>query len=158
MPHHAGNTKARTYALLLVMQTLAAAIILTTMVPIYGAISVGLGHQIAKLPESPVLLISALLLFHCTYWFRLLRVPISVVLHSLALSHLVLFAGRLSFIFGTSFFALVIYRFLPALHDIPDPGRFTLRFCAGLLILFSLYCYSTELERLGVALRPPVKT
>lgn len=158
MASHALSAKARTYALLLLMQTLAAVIILTTMIPIYGAITIGLGHQIRNLPESPVLLVSALLLFHCTYWFRLLRVPASVAFHSLALSHVVLFSGRLSFIFGTSFFALVVYRFIPALSDIPDPGRFAVRFCVGLLILFSLYCYSTELERLGVALRPPVKS
>jgi hypothetical protein len=152
------RTKARTYALLLLIESLTALIILMMMIPIYGAISAALGHQLKYLPTSRVMLVSALLLFQCTYWLRLLRIPVSVDIHSWALSHLVLFVGRLSFIFGTSFFALVMYRFLPALNDLPDLRHFVSRLFVALVILFSLYCYSTELERLGVALRPPVKS
>jgi hypothetical protein len=158
MTDSALRARARAYGLLLVIESLAALIILMMMIPIYGAISEAIGHQLKFLPASRVMLVSALLLFHCTYWFRLLRIPVSVDIHSWALSHLVLFVGRLSFIFGTSFFALVMYRFLPSLTDLPDPGRFMLRISAALVILFSLYCYSTELERLGVALRPPGKS
>jgi hypothetical protein len=75
--------------------------------------------------------------------------------HNLVVSHIVLFLGRLSFIFGTSFFALLAYRHLPQLVEVPDHSRFVLRLVLALMILFSLYCYSTELERLGVAMRPP---
>jgi hypothetical protein len=78
--------------------------------------------------------------------------------HSLVLSHFVLFIGRLSFIFGTSFFALLVYRHLPSLVAIPQPVRLAARFFTSLTVLFSLYCYSSELDRLGVALRPPPKT
>lgn len=148
------RSKVRTYALLLLMQTLAIVIILLSMIPIYDALIAAVGSQLRKLPQSPLLLMSSLLLFHCAYWFRLLRVPIVVTRHSLLLSHIVLFAGRLSFIFGTSFFALVVFRHLPALMEMPNPTLFAMRLLATLVILFSLYCYSSELERLGLALRP----
>lgn len=151
------RARTHTYELLLIMQTLAVLIILWSMLPLYRAIMENPGHQIQVMPESPVPLLAAVILFHCVYWFRILRVPIAMFRHSLILSHIVLFLGRLSFIFGTSFFALLAYRHLPLLVEVPDHARFAMRFVSTLVILFSLYCYSTELERLGVALRPPPK-
>jgi hypothetical protein len=148
------RTKARTYELLLVMETLAVLIIMWSMLPLYRAIAASAGHQIGVLPESPIPLVAALILFHCVYWFRLLRVPVSMVRHSLVASHIILFLGRLSFIFGTSFFALIVYRHLPQLV-VWNATLLAMRLVASFFILFSLYCYSTELERLGLALRPP---
>jgi hypothetical protein len=147
-------TRSRIYALLLVMQTLAIFIVVLTMIPIYDALMAALGHQLRHLPQSPLMLMAALVLFHCTYWYRLLRVPLAVAGRSLLLSHVVLFIARLSFIFGGSLFALIMFRHLPSLVDVPDPWRLAARFAATIVIMFSLYCYSTELERLGVALRP----
>jgi hypothetical protein len=157
MTTNAAHRKSRTYALLLFMQTLAALIILAGTIPIYEAIFAAPGQQLSKLPQSPVLLIAAVVLFHCTYWFRLLRVPISVRGQSLILSHFVLFAGRLTFVFGTAFFTLIVLRHFPELAEVPSPFRLITRTTAMLTILFSLYCYSSELERLGIALRPPAR-
>jgi hypothetical protein len=36
---------------------------------------------------------------------------------------------------------------------IPNPGVLVVRIVWTLFMLFSLYCYATELERVGVALR-----
>jgi hypothetical protein len=152
------RARTRTYELLLLMQTLAVLIVLWSIEPIYHAIMLNPGHQIRVLPESAIPLVAALILFQCVYWFRLLRVPVAMYRHSLVLSHFVLFIGRLSFIFGTSFFALLVYRHLPSLVAIPQPARLAARFFTSLTVLFSLYCYSSELDRLGVALRPPPKT
>jgi hypothetical protein len=151
------RSKSRSYALLLIMQTLASLIIVLCTIPIYLAIMASPGHQLLALPQSPLLLIAALLLFHCAYWFRLTRVPVAVRRHSHFASHVVLFVARLSFIFGTAFFALITFRHLPSLETVTDPVRLTMRIVAALIILFSLYCYSAELERLGHALRPPVR-
>ena len=150
------RAKTRTYELLLVMETLAVLIILWSLLPLYPAVAISAGHQIGVLPESPIPLMAALVLFHCVYWFRLLRVPVSMVRHSLVASHGVLFLGRLSFIFGTSFFALIVYRHLPQLV-VWNAYLLAARFAVAICILFSLYCYSTELERLGIALRPPAR-
>jgi hypothetical protein len=68
------RARTRTYELLLVMQTLAVLIILWSMLPLYHAIMEHPGYQIRVLPESPVPLVAAVILFHCVYWFRLLRV------------------------------------------------------------------------------------
>jgi hypothetical protein len=81
--------KKRIYALLLFIETLAALVIVTGVIPIYLAIVAAPGHPLAKLPQSPTLLFAALLLFQCVYWFRLLRVPVAVGGQSLILSHLV---------------------------------------------------------------------
>ncbi len=144
------RTRIRTYELLLVMETLAILIILWSMLPFYNAIVTNPGHQLDVLPRSPIPLVAALILFHCIYWFRLLRVPVSTVRHGLLASHIVLFVGRLSFIFGTSFFALLAFRHLPALV-VSDSFLVSMRVVAAVFVLFALYCYSTELERLGVA-------
>ena len=152
------RARTRVYELLLLMQTLTVLIVLWSMEPLYHAIMLNPGHQILVLPESPIPLVAALLLFQCVYWFRLLRIPVAMYRHSLVLSHFVLFIGRLSFIFGTSFFALLVYRHLPSLVAVPHPVRLVLRFLVALSVLFSLYCYSSELDRLGVALRPPPKS
>lgn len=151
------RSKNQAFALLLIIQTLAAIVIVSSTIPIYIAIFAAPGYQLAHLPQSPVALIAALLLFHCTYWFRLTRVPVVVRWQNHVASHVVLFVARLSFIFGTAFFALIAFRHLPSLHTIEDPMRLAMRIFAAIVILFSLYCYSAELERLGVALRPSLR-
>jgi hypothetical protein len=145
--------KSRTYVLLFAMQTLAILIVILNVIPIYDALISSVGVQLRRLPESPLFLMASVVLFHCAYWFRLLRVPLVINYRSLILSHLVLFVGRLSFIFGTTFFAVIVFRHLPAMVSIPEPGILAARIVWTLFILFSLYCYATELERIGAALR-----
>lgn len=68
------------------------------------------------------------------------------------MSHLLLFLGRLSFIFGGSIFAVVFFRHLPELDQSTDP---LLMVRLGLLLfgaLFALFCVALELERLGHSL------
>lgn len=148
------RSRRRAYLALFAIETLAAIVIVTASVPLYGAVMAAAGHQILNLPQSPVILISSLVLFHCAYWYRLHRVPLVLGLHSHFVSHVVLFAARLNFVFGTAFFALIVFRFLPALTEIMDPVLLALRCVGAVVILFSVYCYSAELERIGIALRP----
>jgi hypothetical protein len=68
------------------------------------------------------------------------------------LSHLLLFLGRLGFIFGGSLFAVVFFRHLPELDQSIDTLLMARR---GLLLLgslFALFCFTLELERLGHAI------
>ena len=152
------SSKRHTYVLLLVMETLAALVLLTGVIPIYGKILAAPGHPLTKLPESPILLVAALALFQCVYWFRLLRVPLAVRRPNALLSHLTLFVSRLSFVFGTALFVLITVRHIPALQSqaqpLPPVPILVGRAVGVLAIMFSLYCYSTELERLGRALQP----
>jgi hypothetical protein len=67
------------------------------------------------------------------------------------LQHVFLFLGRLSFIFGSALFAVVVFRHLPELDrdiDIPLAAR---RGILSVACLFALFCTSLEVERLGQA-------
>jgi hypothetical protein len=67
------------------------------------------------------------------------------------LNHLFLFFGRLSFIFGSALFSVVIFRHLPELSRETD---FLLMAQRGIIFvgcLFALFCTSLEVERLGQA-------
>lgn len=142
------------FRLLFAAETAAVAALLWASAPIYRAIMAAPGQQLADIPSSPFLIIAGLVVFHAAYWYRLSRVPIAVGTRSLFLSHLVLFAGRLCFVFGGSMFALVVFRHFPDMSEIGNPVRLISRGLAMLAVLFSLFCYALEVERVGAALHP----
>ena len=95
--------------------------------------------------------IGAVIAMQAAYWYRLQRIPIPFQDSNAVLSHLLLFLGRLSFIFGGSLFAIVFFRHLPELEQDADVWLMIRR---GLLLagfLFALFCVTLELERLGRA-------
>jgi hypothetical protein len=98
-------------------------------------------------------MIGTLLTMQGAYWYRLLRVPIPFRTPNVMLSHALLFIGRLSFIFGGSLFAVVIFRHFPALSWTSDRFDFipVMRFIWFAFALFALFCVTLELERLGHA-------
>jgi hypothetical protein len=140
------------FRLLLAAQTAAIVALLWGAAPIYRAILAAPGHQLADIPSSPFLIIVGLIVFHAAYWHRLRRVPVAVTARSVFLSHVVMFTGRLCFIFGGSMFALIAFRHVPDMGQIVDPLRLTSRSMVMLAVLFSLFCYALELERIGSAL------
>lgn len=142
------------FRLLFVAETAAVAALLWASAPIYRAIMAAPGQQLADIPSSPFLIIMGLVVFHAAYWYRLRRVDVVVDTRSLFLSHLVVFAGRLCFVFGGAMFGLVVFRHLPDMSEVVDPLRLISRSLAMLTVLFSLFCYALELERIGVALSP----
>ena len=102
--------------------------------------------------------VGVLLVMQISFWSRLLYIPIPFRRPNMILDHVFLFLGRLSFIFGSALFAVVVFRHLPEL------GRETDVFLAarrGIILvgcLFALFCTSLEVERLGQAFeRNPTK-
>jgi hypothetical protein len=86
-----------------------------------------------------------------SFWVRLLRIPIPFRRSNIFLNHFFLFLGRLSFIFGSALFSVVVFRHVPELGRDAD---FLLMARRGLLFvgcLFALFCTSLEVERLGQA-------
>lgn len=150
---HTADKRAR-FWLLLAVQTVAVLLLLWSAAPIYRTILAAPGQRLQVMPGSPVIIVLSLVAFHGSYWYRLVRVPIVVGRHSLLLSHLAVFFGRLSFVFGGALFALVVYRHLPDLNQAVDPVQLIGRMLAMLAIQFSLFCYTLELERVGTAMRP----
>jgi hypothetical protein len=133
------------YFLLLAVQTAGAVIVLVNGVPIYRQMVAGAGR-----PEPhPGILwwaVAAVTLIQGAYW---LRVRLNKALPAggyTFIGHIAQFVGRLSFIFASSTFTVV---FLARFEELSMPPQ---RVVMVLALLFSLFCYSLELERLARAL------
>jgi branched-subunit amino acid transport protein AzlD len=130
---------------LLAIETVGVAIIIWRGVPIYQLIAKNPRPQDLDL-QTVVLALVAALLVQAAYWLRQALIPTLKFTSIIVLSHLILFAGRLSFVFGTSMFSVIVYQRLPTITI--SPYRFSLL----ALVLFSLFCYTRELEELGRSL------
>jgi hypothetical protein len=62
-----------------------------------------------------------------------------------------LFLGRLSFIFGSALFSVVVFRHLPDLGPEANVQLIVRRGLIFVTCLFALFCTSLEVERLGQA-------
>jgi hypothetical protein len=85
------------------------------------------------------------------FWYRVLRVPIPLWQPRIFLNHVLLFLGRLSFIFGSALFGIVVFRHLPELDRGIDVLLMAKRGMILIGCLFALFCTSLEVERLGHA-------
>ena len=142
---------AATYVLLLVMQIAGALVLVWKELPEFNQLLSHPGQQIPFVPYDDLTTAGILLVMQFAYWYRLRCVPIPFHGSNLILSHLFLFLGRLSFIFGGALFSVVFFRHLPAL---PDDADGFLMAGHGLLLggaLFALFCLTLEVERLGHA-------
>lgn len=72
-------------------------------------------------------------------------------LSELECDHLLLFLGRITFIFGGSLFAVVFFRHLPEIDQGADIWLMVRRGLQLVASLFALFCVTLELERLGRA-------
>jgi len=149
------NRKLPRYLLLLAAQTACAAIVLTNIHAAFRILIENIGTPNASTPVSVLQLLIAAALGQLCYWYRLRNVPVPTGYRNIALGHLLAFASRLGFIFGGALFSLYFLRHAPALTL--TPLDITWRGALLIAILFSLYCYTLELERLGGALQMPPK-
>jgi hypothetical protein len=150
------RSSARPYLICLVLQSAAAFAILAAIGKIFRTLIGGLGVLHAVPPTELVWLIGTLCVCQAAYWYRLKNVRIPEW-RSVVLGHLFGLAGRLSFIFGGALFSLYFLRHAPEL-SLSGNGIVLLPRIAMLLAsLFSLYCYSLELERLAHTLQFPAE-
>jgi hypothetical protein len=140
------------YLALLAVQIIGALFLIATVLPDFRQLAIYPGEQLPYLRGDDFALIVALVIMQAAYWYRLRRVPIPFQGSSVILSHVLLFLGRLSFIFGGALFAVVFFRHVPELDRSVDTLLMARR--GGLLagMLFALFCFTLELERLGAAL------
>jgi hypothetical protein len=110
------------------------------------------GDQLVSTPYDSNAVVAVLFVMQGAYWYRCTRVAIPFRGPKLFLSHVFLFLGRLSFIFGSALFSIVLFRHLPELSSDVDIFLFGRRAVVLIASLFALFCFSLELERLGVAL------
>ena len=136
------------YPLMIAVQTAGAALILWNGVPIYRQILTDPSKHEQR-TNRLVLAVVAVVMIQRAYWLRIrLHLPPPQRGH-VVLGHFASFVARLSFIFGSALFSVVFFARMPELNISP------VRIVVLLAVLFSLFCYTLELERLGKALHGP---
>ena len=139
------------YLSLLAIQIAGAIAFVWQQLPEFRQVVTSPGEQLPKDASSDLMIAGILLIMQVSFWGRLLRIPIPFGQPNVFLNHLFLFFGRLSFIFGSALFSVVVFRHLPELGRETD---FLLMARRGFLFvgcLFALFCTSLEVERLGQA-------
>jgi hypothetical protein len=133
--------ETRLYPFLVAAETVGAAVLYWQGLPIYRRLARGLiAHD--PLTETLVWTIAASVLIQVAYWtgYRSRLSPPLFV--NAALGHVVLFASRLIFLLATAIFLLLFV-------TKPEIELPTSRYIVIFLGLFSLFCYTRELERFG---------
>jgi len=133
------------YTLLLALQTLGAVIFYGGAVSLYAELKSDLRTYMPG-TETLIWSLSAIVLMQTGYWVRYRLRPSMPKSVNVLLGHFVLFCSRLLFVLPTALFSFVVIEH--NLKGLMPLARYVLVFLA----LFSLYCYTLELNRLGNAL------
>ena len=145
------------YLGLLAIQTAAATFLFWLIFPLFSQMITQLGEpqQVSLLVQIEIVL--GTLILHCAYWARYRWIAITTPFRSPILGHLLQFAGRTSFFFGGALFSAVFFRHVPALAALPTLDQALFKGFMVFWVLFALFCYSLELDRLGKAIEEPPK-
>jgi hypothetical protein len=133
----------RRYWFLLAVESAGALIILWRGVPIYRRILLGQILESGPPPNLVLWLLTGAALIQAGYW---LNGPLELKIRSrprLLLGHIALFLGRLNLIFVSGVFATIFF----VLFEDVSFSAFNSTFL--FVVLFSAFCYTRELERLG---------
>jgi hypothetical protein len=145
------HPKAAIYLFVLAIQILGAIFFVWQQLPSFRQVALNPGEQLPYDTYSDLLTVGVLSVMQISYWYRLLHISIPFQRSNVILNHVFLFLGRLSFIFGSALFSVVVFRHLPELNGEAD---ILLMFPRGIMLvgaLFALFCASLEVERLGLA-------
>jgi hypothetical protein len=151
MKTHNEQPKTALYLLLLTIQIVGAISFVWLQLPEFNQVLVNPGEQLPKDSASDLLIAGIFVVMQLAFWIRLLRIPIPFRRSNVVLNHVFLFLGRLSFIFGSALFSVVVFRHLPELGRETDIRLMVLRGIMFVGCLFALFCTSLEVERLGQA-------
>ncbi|AMJ62016.1 hypothetical protein [Bosea sp. PAMC 26642] len=146
----AGQNKI--YLFLLATQTAAATFLFWVIFPLFHQMitQIGKPQDVSHLIEVEICLGTVVL--HGAYWARYRWVTLQAPFHSPFIGHLVQFASRVSFFFGGAVFSALFFRHLPELDTLPSIDQTLVKGLVVLGVLFALFCYSLELDRLGKAI------
>jgi hypothetical protein len=130
--------------LLFTAESVGALIILWNGAPIHQRLL--MGHT-AQQADARVFVLGAVavILIQSAYWIRLRCFPPLRFKRQLVLGHAIQFLGRLSFVFIGGMFSVVFFTQFEALEFSVWKILFLL------VVLFSLFCYTLDLDRLGKA-------
>jgi hypothetical protein len=145
------RSKTAAYFFLLGLQVFGAIVFILQELPEFRQVVLAPGQQLPKDIRSDLGMVAVFSGMQIAFWFRLLRVPLPTQRPNLLLSHVFLFLGRLSFIFGSALFSVVVFRHVPELDREADILLVVQRGIIFVACLFALFCSSLEVERLGHA-------
>lgn len=140
------------YAMLLAGQTAAASALFWIVFPWFRKVITHIGEKHELQVSQHIAIMACAALLHGFYWSRLRWVPIVAPFQNVVFAHLCSFWSRVSFFFGGALFSTLFFRHLPELDALPSFGRFALGLFEIVTVLFALFCYSQDLERLAKAL------
>ena len=136
------------YFFFFTLQTIGAGILFLYAIPLYRQVLADPGGHVVR-NERLIWSLSSIGLMQTGYWLRRrFDSPLPRFRNAL-IGHLILFIGRLSFIFSSAVFG---FAFLARRPELQIPF---LRYVILILGLFALFCYVLELERLGAAIGDP---
>jgi len=139
----------------MVIETAAAMFLFLTIFPIFRQVITQLGQPQDVSPYQQVAVACGALVLQACYWVRFRWVAIPAPFSNALVRHLFLFAGRVSFFFGSALFSVLFFRHVPELDQSPSFIQGGVRLLEILLVLFGLFCYSLEIQRLGRAREDP---
>jgi hypothetical protein len=145
------HSKATIYLILLAVQILGAITFVWQALPEFRQVATNPGEQLPYDRFGDLTAVGVLLVMQISFWYRLLHVPIPFRRSNIFLNLVLLFLGRLSFIFGSALFSVVVFRHLPELGRETDILLAVKRGTILVGCLFALFCSSLEVERLGQA-------
>jgi hypothetical protein len=140
------------YVGLLTVQTAAATFMFWVVFPLFRQMIARLGEPLELSLPVEVMIISSALALNCAYWARYRWITVRAPFHSVFLGHVVQFVSRTNFFFGGALFSAIFFRHLPELDAFPTIDQAVIKGLIVMWVLFALYCYSLELERLGKAI------
>lgn len=130
--------------LLLAGQSFGSGALYWHMLPIYRLLLEGVVSP--GVPATTLLWgLGAVLLVQACYWTRLRSLPAWATPDWPLTGHVLIFAGRLSFTLAGGTFSTVFLVRFDQVHFAPGRGALLLA------VLFSMFCFTQELERLGQA-------
>jgi hypothetical protein len=137
------DAASRLYWLLLAIQAVGAVIIFWLGVPLYRSFLPG--RDIS--PVDIELIAGALagvVLLQAPYWIVTLKVwPHVQIPHNVYAAHVALFLARLNFILASSLFVVIVFARRAEIEFV------WWRALTLVAVLFAVFCFSLELERLG---------
>jgi hypothetical protein len=151
MKMNSDHPKAAIYLFVLAIQMVGAIFFVWQQLPSFRQVALNPGEQLPYDSYSDLLTVGVLSVMQISYWYRLLHIPIPFQRSNVILNHVFLFLGRLSFIFGSALFSVVVFRHLPEMNRETDILLMLLRGIMLVGALFALFCSSLEVERLGQA-------
>jgi hypothetical protein len=147
----AERSKRAVYFFLFGLQVFGAIIFILQELPEFRQVVLAPGKQLPEDIRYELVMVAVFSGMQIAFWLRLLRVRIPAQRPSPLLCHLFLFPGRLSFIFGSALFSVVVFLHLPELDGEADVLLAAQRGIIFVACLFALFCSSLEVERLGHA-------